>query len=100
MAKVTLSRKHPVTTTVHNNVAAFRTPERAENLAAHTMTWYGPNGATVKGVNPPHPSSVPTLHAGVAPCQTAQVSTHVGHSFVLSGTAGAYIVFANRSQRL
>jgi uncharacterized protein DUF4232 len=98
VAKVTLSLKPPVTSTVHNNVAALKTPERIENLTAHTMTWYGPNGATVKPVNPPRPPSVPALHGSVAPCQTAQLSIHIGHSFALAGTAGAYIVFANRSR--
>lgn len=52
VAKVTVSLKQPVTATVHNNVAVFKTPEPIQTPSAHTITWYGPNGAIVKRIRP------------------------------------------------
>jgi hypothetical protein len=56
VARVTVAFRHPVTATVHNNVAAFQTPSAVENLGAYTMTWYSSTGAILRRF----PSFLPT----------------------------------------
>ncbi|MHB1571331.1 MAG: hypothetical protein ACYC0H_19300 [Solirubrobacteraceae bacterium] len=56
VTRVTVAFGHPVTATVHNNIAAFKTPTAVENLGAYTMTWYSRTGAVLKRF----PSFLPT----------------------------------------
>ena len=52
VARISIATPHPITAPVHNNVAVFTTPQTIENPAAHTMTWYRPNGAIVRRIRP------------------------------------------------
>jgi hypothetical protein len=48
VARVTVQLPHLISATVHNNIAAFESPQQIENLNADKMTWYSPTGTIVK----------------------------------------------------
>jgi hypothetical protein len=59
VARVTIGLARPVTSAVHDNVAAFSVPRPVENLGVYPMTWLGPSGKVLKRFAPSPQSVLP-----------------------------------------
>jgi hypothetical protein len=93
VTRVTIDLSHPVSTQVHNNVAAFEVPHPIENLSVYSMTWYGSSGAVLKHVGSSihHASArpnAPTRSSLISEAEkrTAQVNPSIMRNFALFAT--------------